>query len=485
MSLKAKAVSGIKWQAVEVVGRQLLSLGIFTTLARMLEPSQFGVIAMVGFYISIVSLFAQMGLGTALVQRAEVSDQHLHTAFWFMLGCSSMLCAISMVFAPEIAWLFDDPQLTSVVRWCALMLPLGALTAVHGAQFSRDLEFGRPAIRTLLANLVGGVVGIVLAFMGYGVWALVFQQLTASAAGTIFVWSVSKYSPRFVFSVAHLRDLLSTGGAVFLTSILWLVSSRAEFFLIGRFLGSSTAGYYTVASKLPEMARIGFSQPVTAISMPSISRLQSDRPRLIQAVYEGMIVVAVVSFPLALGMASSASLAIPVLFGDQWYASIPMLQLLSIYALVYFLQLLYHPLLFASGKAQDYLFFNVVQAVGALLACVIGKYVGIHGLILCLIASATISGLLTFRFLSRKLGLRWSSFWSPCIAPAVASILMGVLVALTCKLSPLVGLYAAFVASIAVGVLSYCFFLWLIRPSYLKLIFSLMFRRGRSVVQPA
>jgi PST family polysaccharide transporter len=485
LQLRQKAISGLKWQAVEIVGRQVLGLIVFTTLARLLDPSAFGLVAMAGVYLAFVAMFAEQGLGTALIQRQDLQPEHLHTAFWFTNVAGLLLFGLSQLLAPWVAGLLAERQLEPLLRWASLSLVISSLTCVHGALFAREMDFRRPAIRTLLANVAGGAVGVGLAVGGYGVWALVFQQLTVAAVGSAFIWAVSAYRPKLVFSITHLRDLLGMSSAVFATGLLWFISSRADQFFIGRFLGAGPLGFYAIAQRLPELVRGSIGQPVAAVSLPAFSKLQGDRPRLAQAVYSGMLPVAVVGFPAFLGLAAIAPVLVPLLFGPRWEASVLMLQLLSIYMLANFLQVYFHPLLVATGGAGSYLLLNILHAGGTICACVVGSIWGIPWLIVGLIVNTNFVAVLAFAYLRRRVGLSWAGYWLPCLLPGLGALFMAGVVLLVGALAGSLGLLLTASLQVAVGAGVYLVFIYLASPQTISTLRLLLHRRGSAGVVSA
>ena len=428
---------------------------VFTTLARLLDPASFGLVAMVGVYLAFVAMFVDQGLSTALIQRKDLESEHIHTAFWCTNIAGLFLFALSLVLAPWIARLMAEPQLVPLIRWASVALLLGSLASVPHALFVREMDFRRPAIRTLLANLGGGVVGIGLALGGYGVWALVFQQITAAAVGAAFIFAVSSYRPKLVLSISHLRDLIAVSGAVFGTSLLWFISSRADQFFIGRFLGAGPLGFYSVAQRLPDLIRNAISNPVGAVSLPAMSRMQGDHERLAKAVYTGMVPVAVVGFPVFLGLAAAAPVLVPLVFGAKWEPSVLLLQLLAIYTLINFLQIFNHPLLIATGGAGSYLLLNVLHAAGTVSACFVGAYWGAPWLVAGLILNTSFVAVLAFAYLVRRVGLSWLPYWRPCFLPAMAGGMMTVFVYSLGSLATTLGLFSTAILQIAAGAVLY------------------------------
>ena len=196
----AGVARALKWQAVMTVGRQLLSLVVFTTLARLLAPADFGLMGLTYVYLALAGMLADQGLSTALIQRSDVRPSHWDSAFWFSIGCASVLCVGTIVLANQLATLLGDPRVANVLRWSSLCIVLVAAASIPQTMFLKAMDFRRLAVRTLLSGMVGGVVGIGMAVSGWGVWALVGQQLTGFLVAAVFLWTVSTYRPGLRFS---------------------------------------------------------------------------------------------------------------------------------------------------------------------------------------------------------------------------------------------------------------------------------------------
>lgn len=436
MTLKTQVTHGLKWQAISIVGKQLLSLLVVTTLARLLEPSAFGLVALVGVYLGIVSMFVDQGMGTALIQRQDLKPEHKDAAFWFNMGCAVALCLGTMALAGPVSALFNEPRLVPLLRWSSLGLVIGASSAIHSTLFVKAMDFRRPVIRALIANAVGGAVGVGMALAGYGVWSLVGQQLAGETAGAVFLWSVSTYRPSIKFSLVHLRELFGFSSSVFVVSILWYFSTRLDQVVIGRFAGMLNLGLYAIAGKIPNLANMVTQQPLAIVSLPSMSRLQDNHGKMRQAVCRGMELNSVVSFALFVGLAAIAPELVPLLFGAKWTAAAPLCRLLSLFSLIEVLQVFCYPVLLASGGIGKYVFLNIWHAVGVLMACVVGIHFGVACLVLGLIANSMITAIPALLFLRHRIGLSPLSYCEPCLVPALASIIMVAMIWLTATMLP-------------------------------------------------
>ena len=434
MSLQLQAARGLKWQMIEIAGRQFLGLAVFTTLARLLDPSAFGLMGLVGIYLAFVGMFVDQGIATALIQRKTLESQHINAAFWFNLTCAATLCLATIASAGFVATFFAEPRLEPLLRWASLALVVHASGAVHGTLFIREMDFRRPTIRTLIANVAGGVVGVTMGVAGYGVWSLVGQQLTSSIAGTCFLWIASSWRPSIGFSFAHLRQLMRVSASVFASGLLWFFSSRLDQIVIGRITGAGILGQYVIGNKLAEIARTAVHQPISVVSLPALSRLQGNSARLCQAIYKGMQLNSLVSFAVFGGLASIAPSLVPLVLGKQWEPAASLLQLLALYQLVVVLFVYCYPALLASGGPGKHLLVNTVCAAGTAMACFVGIRFGVHFVVVGLIMNITWIGLLALWFLRRRIGLSPLLYLRPCTIPFLAACAMFLAVRLLASL---------------------------------------------------
>jgi polysaccharide transporter, PST family len=485
--LKSQIAQALKWQAVGIVGRQLLALAVFATLARLLEPSAFGLVGLVGVYLSFVGMLVDHGIPTALIQRKNLEGKHLDTAFWFNLGCSGLLCLGTAAFAGPLSALLGDPRLAPPLQWSSLGLVFTALSQVPMTLCLKAMDFRRPIIGSLIGNAVGGAIGIGMALAGRGVWALVAQQLTAWLASTIFLWSVSSYRPSLQFSTRHLRELLGVTSSTVASSLLWLFSSRIDQIVIGRVAGVTTLGLYVVGSKIPDMAKMMSIEPLAKISLPTLSNIQDDRSQMRQTIYDGMELNATVSFPVFVGLAAICSDLVPLLFGSRWAAAAGVSSLLSIYALINTLLVFVYPSLVASGGAGRYVILNVWHAVGALIACVVGIQFGLTSLVLGLAANELIISVPSLLFLRNRIGLNPWRYCRACLIPGAASLLMVVAVWLTEAVMPnVIPSVLRLACKIGIGAAIYVGCISLLAPSTLrKLVDTVVHAFGRRSIVTA
>jgi O-antigen/teichoic acid export membrane protein len=475
VNLRAQAARGLKWQAIEIAGRQILGLVVFTTLARLLDPSAFGLVGLVAVYLAFVGMFAEQGLSTALIQRKELEPQHVNAAFWFNLACAALLCAATIAAAPLAARLFAEPRLEPLLRWASLGLVVNASAAVHGALFMRAMDFRRPMLRALIANLAGGAVGIGMAVAGYGVWALIGQQLTAAAAGAAFLWTASPWRPSLGFSFTHLRQLMAVSASVFVTGLLFFFSGRTDQLLIGKFLGAASLGFYTVALRFADLAKTSLYQPLGAVALPTLSRVQHDRSRLHAAIARAMEINALISFPCLLGLSAVATSLLPLLLGSRWQFSGEVLQLLAVYVLLHGMWCITHYALIASGSAGTVAGINLLQTTGAVSACVIGVQYGLRAVVIGLIINDLVMNAPRLYFLWKRTGFSPARYLTPCVVPGTAAGLMYLAIASVGWLSGASDpSWSLLSAQILAGTATYALTILLLVPETLRQLWTLI-----------
>lgn len=481
MSLKTQASSGLKWQTVNTVARHVLSLVVFTTLARLVEPAAFGLIGLVAVYLTFANLLVDQGVGTALVQRAEVTPEHLNSAFWFSVAWASLLALTTILLADPIAGIFGEPKLAPLLRWASLILVMNSTTTVHLANFQRALDFRTPVLRSLTANVCGGVTGVSLALAGAGVWALVGQQLASSATGCMFYWLTSSWRPRAGFSWIRFRELFAVSSSVFGAHALWTIASRVDQLVIGRVVGAEPLGYYVVATRVCDLARDGLHIPIASVALPIFSRIQNDPARLRNAIYQGTALNALSSFAIFGGLATVGPTLVPLVLGRQWEPAVPMLQLLSVYGLVNGLLVFCHPALLASGGIGKYVVVNLLGTVGAISACTFGIRMGVPFLIVGLILNLMLSGFLALLFLRRRIGLSLVAFARPMRVPGIAAAAMYASITMIESMIAMPGHQSTyFMLQVLSGASIYIGCVWVLSPSSLAALGNLALQTLRS-----
>lgn len=368
IDLKQKAVKGVFWSGTQIWGARFVSFVIFAILSRLLTPEVFGLVALATLFITFIQTFQDQGFGDAIVQRADLLEDHLDTAFWANVLIGALLTIISIAASGFIADLFHEPQLIPVIRWLSLSFVLAGLSSVQAALLRRRLAFKELALREILAIVMSGIAGVSMALLGFGVWSLVAQDLVNLVVGVVVLWSVSGWRPGLRFSKKHFAELMRFGLNIVGINVLNFLNTHADDILIGYFLGPTLLGFYTIAYKLFGVMKDLLTSVTNAVAFPTFSRLQDDPERMRRAFYQALYYTGLLSFPAFIGVMLVAPELIPALFGPQWTISIPVLQILTFIGILHSIFYFHDSLIIALGKPSWRLGMILLNAVSNVVA---------------------------------------------------------------------------------------------------------------------
>ena len=424
MSLKQKTVKGIVWSFLEKWCNQLVSTTVFLILARLLGPEAFGLIALASVFIAFMTTFLQQGFAEAIIQREQLDPEHLDTAFWISLGTGITLTTIALAGAGLVAIGFSEPQLTPVIRWLSLNFLFTSLQSVQMAILRRRFAFRTLALRSSIATLVSGMVGVSMAFSGWGIWSLVGQQLTNGLVGVLVLWRGSDWQPGFSVSKSHFHQLFAFGSNVMGLNILKFFNRRSDDFLIGYYLGSVALGYYTVAYRLLLVMMNILTTTMTQVALPSFSRLQEDKNRLRHVFYSATQLTSLIAFPAFCTVLVLAPELVKVLFGEEWLTSIPVMQVLSLVGILQSVSYFNGTIMMAMGKPSWRLRINFLNAIVNVLAFLIAVRWGILAVAVAFVISGYLLSPLNLWAVYKLINIKISTYLQQYLAPLTGSILM-------------------------------------------------------------
>ncbi|MBW4700121.1 MAG: lipopolysaccharide biosynthesis protein [Aphanocapsa lilacina HA4352-LM1] len=424
MNLRHKAITGVGWSAVQNFGSQFLSLWVYLVLARILGPETFGLVALASVFVAFVQVFQEQGFTEAIVQRPALDRAHLDTAFWTNATIGLVLTLFGIAVSGPVAALFGEPRLGAILAWLAPSLLIGSLSAVQQAVLTREFAFRTLAARQLVATLAGGAVGLAMALSGFGVWSLVAQQLANQAIGLAILWFASPWRPGLQISKAHLRELFGFGINVTGFNLSNFFNRRAVDFLIGYFLGPVALGYYSIAMRILTVMIQLLTTTTTQVAMPTFSQLQQQPERLRSAFYTVTQFTSLVSFPAFLGVAALAPELVTVVFGSQWQASVPVLQILALLGLQQSVLFFNSTVLVAMGKPAWRLGINLLNAVCGLVAFAFAVHWGIVAVAAAYTLRVYLLSPVTIWAVDRLIRIELVTYLNQFIPPLIGSLAM-------------------------------------------------------------
>ena len=354
---------GAVWRLVEVMGAEIFAFGAFIISARLLLPSEIGIVALATLFIMTAQLILHQGLGEALIQSDEIGPAHFSSAFWLNLAIGTTAALLLIATADLIAHLLSEPGLTPVLRALAPTLILFAASGIYQAKLRRSLLLRGFAFASVSASLAGGLVAVTLAWLGYGVWSLVSQQWTYAAVSLLVFAACSGWLPDLAVDRHHVRSLGAFGGLATISAFLQFAMRRLDLLIIGIFLPSAQVGFFSVANRLMLSAGMLTYYSIQQIGLPVLSRLAHDRQAHLEAIGRTLRLVSLFCLPILIGLALVADIMIPLALGDKWQGSVRPFQVLSVFGTFFALSLISGQILLSAGFAGLFVRLSLINVV--------------------------------------------------------------------------------------------------------------------------
>lgn len=381
-SLKSKTIKGMGWSVLENVTRLGITFVVSIILARLLSPEEYGLIGILTIFISIFNVIIDSGFANALIRKQNTTDTDYSTVFYTNLVLSVILAAILFYCAKPIAVFFAKPNLVLLIKVMSSVLVINALAIVQRVRVTKLLDFKTQTKITFISSLGSGTIGISMAFMGYGVWALVGQQISNQLLTTLFFWIYNRWIPRFVFSWTSFKEMWTFGSKLLASSLINAFWNETYQVVIGKYYSPATLGLFTRAKQFASLCSSNLTSVIQRVSYPVLSSIQDDRQRL-KFAYQRIIKTTMLpTFILMLGMAACADTMIYVLIGEQWLDCVPMLQIICIYEMLYPLHALNLNILQVQGRSDLFLKLEIIKKMVAVGPLLLGIFVDIYWMLI-------------------------------------------------------------------------------------------------------
>jgi len=355
--IKRAATHGLFWSFFERIGHQGIQFVISIILARLLLPEQFGLIAMLTIFIAVAQTFVDSGFGSALIQKQNTTYLDECSIFFFNIIVGFLVAGLLFLSAPWIADFYQAPLLSPLTRVLSLNLIINAFGIVHTTLLTKQIDFKTQMKVSILATVLSGSIGVTMAFKGYGVWSLVVQSIGSNLFRTILLWVFLPWRPSWIFSSVSLRSMFSFGSKLLFSGLLDTVYTNLYLVVIGKIFSAADLGYYSRAEQTMRLPLNNLYSIVGRVTFPVFSSMQDDKARLKRGTRKGLSTLAMVNFPLMIGLAVVARPLVIVLLTDKWLPCVPYLQLLCMAGLLYPLHAINLNVLIAQGRSD--LFFRL------------------------------------------------------------------------------------------------------------------------------
>lgn len=362
-SLKSKTLHGLFWSFFERVGEQGISFVISIILARLLFPEQFGLIAMLWIFISVAIVFVNSGFGQALIQKQDTTHVDECSIFYFNILISFLAAGLLCLAAPWIAAFYKQPLLTPLTRVMSLNLIINAFGIVQITLLKKRIDFKTQLKVSVIALALSGIIGIIMAFNGFGVWSLVGLELSTNLFRTVLLWVFHRWRPAWVFSYASLRVMFAFGSKLLCASLITTIFDNLYLIVIGKIFSAADLGFYSRAKRLQQLPTNNLSSAVMRVTFPVFSSIQDNKAHLKRGVRKVLLMLAMINFPIMIGLAIVAKPLVLVLLTDKWLPCVPYLQLLCLFGMLYPLHTINLNVLLSQGRSDITLRISILENV--------------------------------------------------------------------------------------------------------------------------
>lgn len=370
-TLRNKTVKGVMWNSIDRFTTQGISFVFSILIARMLLPSDYGVIGMLGIFMAVSQCFINSGFGAALIRKNNRTETDLSTVFYFNIVVAFICYSLLWLGSPYIAKFYNLPLLESVTKVWGLNLIISSFAGIQDAKLSIAINFKSRAKISVITTLFTGAVGLFLAYRGYGVWALVFQTLSSNILKTLLLWYTVRWIPKLIFSWQSFKELFSFGSKLLASSLLDTIYNNIYTLVIGKCFSAKALGVYSRADSLAQFPSSNITGVLQAVTFPVLSKIQDNDTRLSNAYRSFIRMSAFVVFPLMVGLAAIADPFIRIVLTDKWEGTIIFLQIICFALMWYPIHAINLSLLQVKGRSDYFLKLEVIKKIlGVAILCI-------------------------------------------------------------------------------------------------------------------
>lgn len=400
-TLKQATTKGLFWSSVERFSNQGVQFVFSIILARLLSPSDYGIIAMVTIFFAVAQSFVDSGFSNALVRKTDRVEEDLSTCFYFNIGVGIIAYIVLFLIAPLVANFYNQPILSPIIRITGLGVILNSLCVVQQALFTIKIDFKSQAKITLSATVISGIVGILLAYQGYGIWALVWQGVASSIVRMGLLWLMSKWRPRTGFSKSSFNYLFGYGSKLLASGLLDTIYNNIYPIVIGKFYNPAQLGNYSRALGWAQLPSANITSILQRVTFPVLSAIQDDSLRLQNSYRRLLKLSAFIVFPLMMGLASMASPLIRVILTAKWDGCVLYLQILCFALMLYPIHAINLNLLQVKGRSDIFLRLEIIKKIIGVVILIITIPLGITAMCLGMVFSSIICLIVNTYYTSR------------------------------------------------------------------------------------
>lgn len=428
MSLAKKAISGIKWVSIARLSKQLFQFITILILAKLLSPVDFGLMGMAMVVIGFLNIFNDLGVSAAIIHMQDIDDRLLSSVFWLNIAFGTLVMAVLAFLAPLIASLYGDFRLVPILQVLSISFFVASITFLQQTYFEKKLLFKYTARAEIISVFISSVAAIVLAYKGYGVWSLVVQTLLGASVNSFILWITSPWRPKFVFYWIDIRSLMKFSLNLSGFNIFNYLIRNADSILIGKYLGATALGYYSLALRIILYPLQNITAVISRVMYPVYSRIQQDDSKIREIYTQISCAIAFLTFPMMIGVMAIGDLFVYSFLGNKWESIINLLYILAPIGLLQSLDSTTGTLFQIKGKTNWLFWWGILTGLLFLLAYIIGLKWGIVGVATGYLVLTLLQTYPGFAIPFHLINLKMLNYFNAVKGILFTSIVMGLLV---------------------------------------------------------
>lgn len=425
---KLIVLSSLFWKLMERGGTQGIQFIVQIVLARLLLPEEYGLIALITVFITFANLFVQSGFNTALIQKKDADKMDFSSVFYLSLFVAGLLYVILFVTAQFIADFFREPQLVPLLRILSCTLFFGALNSIQNAYLAKNMMFKKLFFSSLGAIVVSGAIGVITAYSGWGVWALVAQQLVNQFVVTIILWFTIKWRPSLLFSFKRVTVLFSFGWKLLVSAVLCTLDRNIRTLIIGKNYSSDMLGFYNRGQQFPEIIGINIDGSIQSVLFPAFASHQDNLKKVKNMMRRAIMTSSFIMFPMMVGLAVVAEPLVKLLLTDKWVPAVPFLQISCAAEALIPIQTTNLQAINALGRSDIFLKLEIVKTIISLIILGISIPFGIYAMAWGVFLSCVISTFINAYPNFKLLNYSYIEQWKDIMPTLVIALVMGTII---------------------------------------------------------
>lgn len=391
INTKGKVINNLAWKLMERGGVQGIQFIVQIVLARVLSPDDYGIISLITIFIALSNVFIQSGFNTALIQKKNADEEDFSSVFYLSLLTALILYIILFFTAPFIANFYGIKELIPVLRILSITLFFGAFNSIQNAVVSKTMQFRKLFFSSVCAVFISGTIGIILAYLGFGVWALVVQQLLNQISITIILWFTLKWRPKWIFSIDKIGNLFSYGWKLLVSSLIDTLYMNLRGLIVGKVYTSQMLAFYSRGEQFPQLIVSNINGSIQSVMLPTLSAEQENKKRVKELVRRSIVTSSFLLFPIMIGLAVVGEPLIKILLTDKWLPCVPFMQVFCLTYALWPIHTANLQAINALGRSDIFLKLEIIKKVVGVTILIISMFYGVYAIALGGLLSGIIS----------------------------------------------------------------------------------------------